>query len=1251
MSLRLLDVRVGLILAVLVMFGRAYAAPKADFYVAPGGNDAWSGTLPAPNEAGTDGPFATPARAREAVRGIRAARPVTVMLRGGSYFLAETLSFGPEDSGTEARPITYMTCPGEDVVLSGGRVIEGWKRWKGDIFVADVPWARQMKRPFKQLFVGHDRQIPARYPNYDPKHPVKGGWLYVKDGVPIEGKFSHTAVVRRIDEPGSWVEYDVDFPADGEYVVWIRYSAAGEDGPVDMNGKTALRVDGGEQVLLNNLPGTASRSRLEWARCGRLRVAKGRHVLRWENLKGGEIVIDGFVLADDPKYVPVGLNPPRAAQGRHRIIIHAESPSRKHEKALTSVVMSRREFYAERGELDRVADAPDAEIYAMAYHAWTSNVVKIKSIDTATGLVTLAGSVSYPFLPRNRYFVQNVLSELDSPGEWYLDRREGKVYFRPPAGEAPKNVIAPVLENVIRIEGDAAAGKYVGHLSFRGLTIAHSAGSSIHMRAAEYCSVEGCRFPSTGWNAVMMQYENRFNRVADCVIENAGAGGVQLVGYPPYRKDILSLDVCTKNTICNNYIHHCGRLYKGGAAIGMSQASENVISHNLIHDMPRWAVSVGGTMLKTLVGREYDGLGMLDYANVKKVLHGRNNIIEFNEMYNLSLETYDTGAYYSWGPGTGNVIRNNLIHDVVGYDTDNYSKKYLDHYMAWGIYLDDETDGAVVENNIVYRNPGGGIHVHNGINNVIRNNIFVGAVTRQAVFSNDLGRMTGNVLERNLFVYERPESVLYRIGNWKPEVVRADYNLFFQRRGKFQGRIEGPPDARTFAEWQRLGFDRHSIVADPLFEDEKSDDYRLRRESPAFKLGFKPIDVSKIGLQGEMRKKYQPKSCPEPLEIFTSGVLEERMREKFRGCLPVNLVWPAGRIVVDGDITEAEWGRACLDAPLVLAETPSAEPVSAPPSYAYVARKGGALYVAMRHEVGDTAGLSAQPPDWGRSDGAEVCFQAICNGKATGIFVLQGFPSGEKAGGTDEGVDAEGSKRLVGASKYAARTGRKEWTCEWAIPLDAAGIDAGKVEVLRFNVGAFKNAAKEWMAWKGTRGPNWRVADAGRLLFRPVPDPAARNLLSDGGWRPSRWLKKKPPREEELSRLVRVKEGRDGAACLKIQCADEENAKQGHRGWSQTLSPIEPGKYRFSFWVRTEDIHVRAERGGLCFYAHVYWQNDTHGPNLGQRNNWLPEGSVAWTRRECVFDVPEGTKFLTLTFCLQRSTGTVWIDDVVFQKL
>src|SRR5262245_25861388 len=98
-----------------------------DFFVSPRGKDTWAGKLPEPGEH--DGPFATVNRAREAARTLLRAldrpRPVRVVLRAGTYYLDSPLEFDPEDSGSRNAPVVYAAAPGEKVIVSGGRRLQG----------------------------------------------------------------------------------------------------------------------------------------------------------------------------------------------------------------------------------------------------------------------------------------------------------------------------------------------------------------------------------------------------------------------------------------------------------------------------------------------------------------------------------------------------------------------------------------------------------------------------------------------------------------------------------------------------------------------------------------------------------------------------------------------------------------------------------------------------------------------------------------------------------------------------------------------------------------------------------------------------------------------------------------------------------------------------------------------------------------------------------------------------------------------
>ena len=273
----------------VVCSGQEPQGPR--FYVSTEGSDAWSGTLAEPNAEKTDGPFATLARARNESRRQKP-KGATVLVRAGTYYLPEPLVLGPEDSGTEEHPITYRAYPGETVILSGGRRIDGpWKTDDGRIHYTDLPDVKDGKWYFRQLRVGDERQTRARCPNFDPKDPWLGGFHHV-------AQFGFQAGLGCLQEKGTWLEYDIDVPADGEYTVRVYYANNGQTNMkffkfTDMSNRTTLSVDGGEAMPVADLTETGSfYSGFRWAKAGKMRLTKGKHVLRWANPQGGALSLD-----------------------------------------------------------------------------------------------------------------------------------------------------------------------------------------------------------------------------------------------------------------------------------------------------------------------------------------------------------------------------------------------------------------------------------------------------------------------------------------------------------------------------------------------------------------------------------------------------------------------------------------------------------------------------------------------------------------------------------------------------------------------------------------------------------------------------------------------------------------------------------------------------------------------------------------------------------------------------------------------
>lgn len=150
-----------LLFALGVMMGTEVRAEKK-YYVALNGNDRNIGTS-------LQAPFQTLTRAQQAVRDLKAAgaltEQVTIYIKGGTYSITEPLLLTDEDSGNEHCPITYTALPGERVLLSGGERINGWKRYKGDIWVTTLPEVQEGKWWFRQLYVNGELRGRARTPN------------------------------------------------------------------------------------------------------------------------------------------------------------------------------------------------------------------------------------------------------------------------------------------------------------------------------------------------------------------------------------------------------------------------------------------------------------------------------------------------------------------------------------------------------------------------------------------------------------------------------------------------------------------------------------------------------------------------------------------------------------------------------------------------------------------------------------------------------------------------------------------------------------------------------------------------------------------------------------------------------------------------------------------------------------------------------------------------------------------------------
>ncbi|MAE63449.1 MAG: hypothetical protein CMJ18_04185 [Phycisphaeraceae bacterium] len=554
----------------------------------------------------------------------------------------------------------------------------------------------------------------------------------------------------------------------------------------------------------------------------------------------------------------------------------------------------------------RWAKPEQAEVFVIPGKCWISDAIPIRRVDHEACTIHLKrpvrpnahtlGSATH-LDAGNRFYVENNLEDLTEECEWCLDAELGELYFRPPGGDIDAvTVTAPTTSRLVEMIG--TADHRVHHVTFRGLTFTRTqvdwptrdshykspnAGQTVHMTFTENCGIEQCVFDAVGGDAVRLQGENACDRVIGNHIHDAGAYGIFIGDHKPgyCRHDPSSGDVPSPtewfrdrfdreaivqawpvsrdHVIRDNRIHDVGVFEKhanGIAFFGVS-APGVVVSHNLVHHTPRFGIGL-----------------MSGFGDVT---------IEHNRIHHTVLETADGGAItanrwyiYEEHPElrAGMIIRHNLVHDTVGCGAyavkaepgggSEADGRIWMPYYSWGIYFDNAPMNVRVHGNICARNTLGGIMIsHFGNDVVVENNIFVDSSRSQAYFLLG-GEMSNVVLRRNIISYTAADADYLRlnvIGETDPVKVIAEhdrqlYHLPEGTRLTFSGlpgeaveRVGMSVNAEqtTFEAWRAMGFDANSIFADPKFVDPANDDYRLQPDSPAFDLGFEPIETDGIG--------------------------------------------------------------------------------------------------------------------------------------------------------------------------------------------------------------------------------------------------------------------------------------------------------------------------------------------------------------------------------------------------------------------
>ncbi len=497
-------------------------------------------------------------------------------------------------------------------------------------------------------------------------------------------------------------------------------------------------------------------------------------------------------------------------------------------------------FKFKPGDITEWTNRDDAEVVVLRY--WDEARLHIESVDYDDNVVTFTTPSTRLFAwgpEKAPYYIENIPEGLTRPGQWYLDRQTGILTYWPLPDEDMTQVeaLAPVIEELVRLSGDwenavsdranRRYGAAVEFVALRGLAFAHTSwslgpegypgyqaeselGAAISANGVDSFTIKDCDISHIGLYAIELARACNNNRIIGNHIHDIGAGGIK-IGEGVIRAN--DDEMTTGNVVSDNFIYDLGRVHLCGVGVLIRQSAKNVISHNSIHDLYYTAISVGWTW----------GYGPSA---------SDHNIIEYNHLYNIGNILGDMGGVYVLGIQPGTRVCYNLVHDVV-------SSPHA--YGGWGLYTDQGSTGIVFENNVVYNTSTGGFHHHFGKEDIIRNNIFAFSSDNQLTFGRPEDHLSFTY-ENNIFYFDNGKLLLVNKEAWNNGRFKFDENIYFDASG-------APLDfaGKSWSEWQQSGQDIHSLVADPLFVDAENRDFRLKPESPAFELGFEPIDLSDVG--------------------------------------------------------------------------------------------------------------------------------------------------------------------------------------------------------------------------------------------------------------------------------------------------------------------------------------------------------------------------------------------------------------------
>ncbi|WP_159621962.1 Ig-like domain-containing protein [Ruania rhizosphaerae] len=488
------------------------------------------------------------------------------------------------------------------------------------------------------------------------------------------------------------------------------------------------------------------------------------------------------------------------------------------------------------------------------------DTIEIATIDQESNTVTVSEDLFRPIRQDDnaRYFVQGFREALDSPGEFFLDESDGYLYYWPTSDLSTSTIVAPTTDRIISLHGSTPELP-IENVRIEGLQLSTSSFTRyfsethdiewnrpaddntpgiIYIENAQDIGVVNNNISNAGLNGVSLHRYAQDITVSGNEISGAGYHGILAMGTISGTFDGNGDQVYDNrsNLISNNYLHHDGDLVGHAGGIFLHQSGENIVEHNVIHDMPRYGIGAKG-------GR---------FPDMAHELTSRDNIVRYNDISRVLQNSDDAGGITFTTTGPGNVIENNRIHD--------YSAELVHRGPSYGIYLDNENTYATARFNVIHdigapsdSSHHGPIAIKGHYNSLENNFLIENSHTPSAMAIANMQHGNNDAVAhrytRNVSYLESDGAAFYDFLNYEPDSLEhSDDNVFYHVADEYRVTgLSGVLDGGDWLLFRDSQFDQHSEFTDPQFRDPESGDYTLSPFSPAFALGIENIDLSQIG--------------------------------------------------------------------------------------------------------------------------------------------------------------------------------------------------------------------------------------------------------------------------------------------------------------------------------------------------------------------------------------------------------------------